>query len=247
MLCGLTYTWSSQATIALIDIVVEQLCESRQAEPERHVSDLGIGPSLHDDPGRRHTSQPSATFQEDTVGEAIGQEFSKALVLYSGPRLPEETIRVTAVPASHRRRCDPLCRCQCHLMSRVTTPRWLRRFVGVLFFSYASTPILGKRSCNFPDCRGLAISSMQLQYYFPPWVLSRCLSFSTTWDNLTATGMNLSFRLPKLISSADCSLQAIASDGKDKVRNLIDSGQLSPFTIEPDGTSLLHVSLTRKP
>lgn len=191
-----------------------------------------------------HTADQSTAIRQDLIGNSviIEQELSKALVLYRGSPTANDVIRVDSVAVNQRSRCDSLCRCQCHLRSQVKTPKWLQRFVGMIFFSYNNMLLLGRRPCDSSSCRGVSTSIMQFQYYFPSWIFPRCLSLCTFWDDLTATGINLSFRLPKLVSSSECTLQAIASAGTVQLQTLINSGQISPFSIEPDGTSLLHVS-----
>jgi hypothetical protein len=152
--------------------------------------------------------------------------------------------------ASDSVQCDRLCDCQCHLSTRISSPRWLQSVFGMLFYSYAGSPKLNLRPCNLPLCSRTAFRSAQFTYYFPTWILPRLLSFTSTWRDLTGFGASWTIRMPRVIPFEKPIWRLMRYGSVDEVRTLFNKQEASALTLISMGylfctyVSLVHLFLS---
>ena len=138
--------------------------------------------------------------------------------------------------------CDWTCNCQCHVQTRSQTPQWLSAVVGTLFYASTRTPSLDIRPCNNTNCfRTHPSSSCRLTYYFPSWIM-RTVLVCATWNKLEGMNSSWMVTMPREIPLYSACWHFIESGSLGKVRDLLQSRQMSPYDIGPDGVSVLHVS-----
>ncbi|KAJ5761262.1 B-cell lymphoma 3-encoded protein [Penicillium odoratum] len=137
--------------------------------------------------------------------------------------------------------CSQLCKCQCYVRTASRTPRWLRETLGELFYGYSGTPVLGKRPCNYSQCKKTESSSCHFTYFFPHWALSRALHVSSKWKNISGTGISWTIRMPRVISP-DANIWNILLQGTiPQLQDWMARGLGSIYDVSPRGQSLaLH-------
>ena len=139
--------------------------------------------------------------------------------------------------------CDSSCNCRCHIRTQYETPRWLSAVVGTLFYSTTNTPSLRIRPCNSTKCfRAQPASSSRFTYYFPAWMMRSALLYAT-WGNLDGLNSSWVVRMPREIPLSNPCWHYIKRGNDEKIRWLLDTREMSPFDIGPDGVSVLQVSL----
>ena len=138
--------------------------------------------------------------------------------------------------------CDWTCNCQCHVRTQSQTPQWLSAVVGTLFYSSTNTPSLDVRPCNVISCfRSQPSSSSRLTYYFPSWLMRTALIYST-WSNLKGENSSWVVKMPREIPSYQPCWHYIQTGDVQKIKELLQRREMSPYDIRSDGTSVLHVS-----
>lgn len=105
-----------------------------------------------------------------------------------------------------KKSCNATCMCQCHKTTSLSTPLWMKNFVGLLFIGYAGTPIFRKQTCNERLCQQQSHSILKLNYYFPSWFLHRMIILRDYSSSLLADGLMISIRTPRII---DCNCDTI--------------------------------------
>lgn len=149
----------------------------------------------------------------------------------------------TSIPLKH---CEPSCNCQCHVRTQYRTPRWLSAVVGTLFYSSTKAPTLDTRKCNSTKClRSQPTSSSRFTYYFPAWMMRSAIVYST-WGNLDGINSSWVARMPREISPHCSYWHHIRHGHDDEIKQLLQQRDLSPYDINPSGTTMLHVSLDFK-
>jgi hypothetical protein len=138
-------------------------------------------------------------------------------------------------------RCDALCACQCHIKYQTRTPKWLHSTIGTLFYNSVATPAIGVRPCSFGGCkRSPPFSSSKLTYYFPSWAVRMAISWSS-WNDLT-DGSRCMIEMPREVSPNSPCWTAIKLGNVEVIRSLLSERLMSPYDIDQNGWSVLHVS-----
>ncbi|KAH7379029.1 ankyrin repeat-containing domain protein [Cadophora sp. MPI-SDFR-AT-0126] len=161
-----------------------------------------------------------------------------SLVARPSPETGNAYLRIKTF--AHTNRCEKYCNCQCHVQSRIATPRWLQVLVGTLFYSYAGTPILNSPKCNSPRCRRSMVSSTQFCYYFPTWMVRKALIFTSTWRDVTGSGASWSVRVPRVFDNFHPAVSSIIAGNLANLQRILSTREISPFDIDKDGESLLY-------
>jgi hypothetical protein len=156
-------------------------------------------------------------------------------------RDPAGTMRVETVTAEIK--CQRFCRCKCHFRSTISTPLWLQRAVGTLFYSYSGIPLFNFRACSDQACRKRQDSSFQFTYHFPGWLVSRVLILSATIRDVTTHGATLCIRLPRMIPGTNVSWNMAREGALSPLKHLFKQGLASPFDINQEGRSFLMVRM----
>lgn len=166
---------------------------------------------------------------------------------YSGPvdiasHLNRYTISITTSPVKNK--CDRFCRCQCHINTSYTTPRWMRFFIGTLYISYSGTPLLNRRPCNYLRCRKSGSPTSNFIYYFPGWMVSRVLSVTGRHDDLNGIGASWTVRIPRVISEESDIWRRVRFGSAAVLLDTFREGLASPFDVSCHGMSLLAVCIS---
>lgn len=174
---------------------------------------------------------------EETAESGGNEELSKAVV--DNPTPTTELRITTRLPL---KTCDRTCLCQCHVRTHIRTPTWLSAAVGTLFYSSTHTPLVEVRPCNIKQClRSQPSSSACFTYYFPTWFM-RCAMVYGTWSKLGGANATWMIKMPREISETEICWYWIQRGSIQAVRDLLGRGQMSPYDINPEGVSVLHVS-----
>lgn len=138
-------------------------------------------------------------------------------------------------------RCGALCACQCHVKYQARTPKWLQSTIGTLFYNSVTTPAISVRPCTFGGCKRLAPSaSSKLTYYFPSWAIRTALSWSSCKD--LTDGSRCMLEMPREVSPTSPCWTAIKRGNIAGIRSLLSDRLMSPYDIDQNGWSVLHVS-----
>ncbi|KAI1489933.1 ankyrin repeat-containing domain protein [Biscogniauxia mediterranea] len=137
--------------------------------------------------------------------------------------------------------CPKDCACQCHMISHISSWRWLERFLGRLFISYNNSP------CNSLSCRARSEWSLKLTYHIPTWVIFRAIHIDASVKSMNGLGAGLYIKIPRVIPKTAWIWFYIGCDDLTAVQRLISSRSIYPTDINADGMSLLAYSIyTRK-
>jgi hypothetical protein len=139
-------------------------------------------------------------------------------------------------------KCFSFCSCQCHVKSRVRSPRWLDSVLGALFYSYNAIPSSTTTPCSSLTCRRVNNAAIKLTYFFPPWALARVIHFSSTWKAMTGSGASWTIRMPRIIDRDAPIWDYLKRKDLGNIKLAFSRRTASPFDVDVLGSSLLHVS-----
>ena len=132
------------------------------------------------------------------------------------------------------------CDCRCHDILRLSTPRGLEKILGHLRVGIHGHLWLSKE-CNQPRCQGSQRRVFVLDYVFPTWLWSRILSIRLCTNSVTGSKA-LTLRLLRYCPFNAPVFRALRSgQGLQRCDELFQSGQASPFDVNPDGNTPLHI------
>jgi hypothetical protein len=164
---------------------------------------------------------------------------NKPLVDSAIPSLRDQHLRITVSMPS--KTCEVACSCQCHVRSQFQTPRWLQSVIGLLFYTTSQTPKVDIRPCDSDTCcRSLPSSSTQLVYYFPTWIM-RSVLFVSTFHTLEGINSSWTVKMPREVPRNQSSWHNIQAGNTGTIRDLLYKGQMSPYDVDTNGISMLHV------
>ena len=137
--------------------------------------------------------------------------------------------------------CDPGCVCACHLQTRATTPSFIDRVFGQVFFGYAGLPIIG-RKCNTNTCKKSQAPCINLEYWFPlGFVWSQIIRLRLIFEPNVGPQFELS-SLRRVPDSAQCVNYAL-NGNIDGLKDLFIRRLASPRDVSSTrGYSVLRVS-----
>lgn len=167
----------------------------------------------------------------------VGHNLGNAITKSSAPGHSDVVCFQTSVIQS----CRSICNCQCHNLSHLRSPGWLRSLVGACFVSYGVIPILGRASCNSARCKARTHSSAQIMYFFPTWFLSRVLFFSVSMRLLIGQGATIHIRVPRVIGKVHRIYDYMYFGDVGMVQKALAVQEISPVDVDEDGVTLLMV------
>ncbi|KAL8372969.1 hypothetical protein RB599_000267 [Gaeumannomyces hyphopodioides] len=145
---------------------------------------------------------------------------------------------LASVHATIAQRCPSGCGCQCHTVSQLNTPTWLRYALGGCLLRYNAIPVFGRRPCNAAQCRAGPERSMRLTVNFPRWLLRRALQCTASWDALNM-GAKTSVIIPRVVCSRDL-FSAMVAGNLEWLRSAFRKKRYLPTDLnESDGGPLL--------
>ncbi|OAL53838.1 hypothetical protein IQ07DRAFT_321062 [Pyrenochaeta sp. DS3sAY3a] len=137
-------------------------------------------------------------------------------------------------------KCDPTCKCQCHVRTQISTPRWTQRVISTFFLSYSINVQAQKRTCNYKECHRSNIKSFSASFILLTAFISRMLSFSILWIDLLSVKPHLN--QTHVLDDSDGTWLVIESDNPKALQKAFDTKQARPTDIDSNGGTLLHVS-----
>ena len=194
---------------------------------------------MHHTDQRYLTATDSIVTQSNSVVE-LTSRFSAA----TSPPEPSSTStssrgevgpRVSQAGSSHSS-----CFCSCHRWNGLRSPKLLRSLLGFLAVSYDSLPFIGYK-CDNLACRNHLAASFHASYVFPQWFTQRTISIRATSE--LRKGPELLLRVLRVCSWDHKIFNAFNLDRMDRVRSLLSTGAASVLDVNPEGVSLLNVSL----
>ncbi|TPX18491.1 uncharacterized protein E0L32_011604 [Thyridium curvatum] len=132
-----------------------------------------------------------------------------------------------------RRKCEPGCRCQCHIYSEMKSPPWLRSVLGSFFLRYNALPLLDRRPCNTNLCKQ-SKKAISVQYQLPSWLISSAIHVGVGWDSFLGTGAHVYWKVPR-VNDANVLAVAMYHDNFNWVRAAISARFLQPNDIRETG------------
>lgn len=142
-----------------------------------------------------------------------------------------------------RKSCHRSCKCQCHKRTSLSSPRWMKDIIGLMFIDYSGKPILGTQACNEKLCRQQENSLLKINYYFPWWFLRRMIIFRDYSTSLLAGEHMISVRTPRIVDPFSDVIVMAQTGNVSLMQALFSQNLASPFDTTPKGESLLHVSV----
>ncbi|EJT74776.1 hypothetical protein GGTG_08614 [Gaeumannomyces tritici R3-111a-1] len=155
-----------------------------------------------------------------------------------------EGSNLTSVHAILEQRCPAGCGCQCHILSQLNTPTWLRYAIGGCLLRYNAIPIFDRRPCNAAQCLAGPERSMRITVNFPRWLLRRAIQYTASWDPID-TGARTSLSIPRVVSTSSAVL-AINYENIEWLRLAFQEKRYLPTDVDEfDGEPLLSLMLRR--
>jgi hypothetical protein len=170
----------------------------------------------------------------------------------SGSRPPSYTevedqgqVGMVSIRAScYKPTCRPWCSCKCHVRRSMRTPEAMTGFLGSLFVGYSGVPVL-TQPCTERQCRRRSSLRVIASYQFPQWVWGRALFAAVASSRMT--GPEMLIRVQNKIPFASETYQFCLNGNVTSLQRHFDHGLASPYDVDTDGLSLLHVSLSIYP
>jgi hypothetical protein len=137
-------------------------------------------------------------------------------------------------------RCHMGCSCRCHRPTKFSTPSWLTNILGHIYIGSVGIPRLAAE-CNEKLCQKQGFREARMVYFFPPWLVSRILSFAYS----SRGTLQIVLRAPRVVSDEAPMLRFAADRDLSSMRMLMSKGLASPADIgHKYHMTALHVSLS---
>lgn len=154
----------------------------------------------------------------------------------SGPPNPRLSVQTEL-----QGQCRPLCLCVCHTESHISIPSWMSDVFGKLFIGYSSIPFMdgSRQKCTESNCHRNDASTLQVDYYFPSWLLQRMFIFR---DQVSSPqGHQITIRTPRVVGPSNPIFQVCQDGNIERARTLFSGGLASPFDMDASGATPLAV------
>ena len=191
------------------------------------------------------------------VGSRSGDSQDKPVINSDAPPKPQNDESQTVVSSELRNQtqhksasivkfmqdaCDISCRCPCHTINRIRSPKLLHAILGSFFLSYRARPSL-KQVCGV-RCRARA-SGITYVYAFPPLLLERVISIS--YSCALAKGPELLLRVMRRrdFTTINALLPQSESYALKEMKHMLDCGEASVLDIDVYGYTFIQWAVFR--
>ncbi|KAF2743557.1 hypothetical protein M011DRAFT_219252 [Sporormia fimetaria CBS 119925] len=181
---------------------------------------------------------PKQAAPSSDIGGSEAEE--QADLISNSIHSPPETVRLVTTIDSQK--CQRFCQCQCHIRSRVQSPKWSKDILGSLYYQSNGAGWLNRRECNFRPCKRSGKTSAQITFYAPTWLMKTALYMSAVRDNRGGMNGSLAFKTPRVIPPGSMVWGLIAKGAEEQLVRYFHEGRASIYDVDIDGESLLHVS-----
>ncbi|KAF2689092.1 hypothetical protein K458DRAFT_399919 [Lentithecium fluviatile CBS 122367] len=199
---------------------------------------------LHEFTKRSHLGK-SDSEKDSTVALPRGEEVETGAVIpyrqtqpFGQPLGDKDFVQIRAYPGKDT--CSRNCPCQCHVRTKIESPRWLQGLIGTIFCGYNGSPLLEMRPCDYSKCRRCEPTSLSLTYIFPAWFLARALSVTMFWNSFAAPAASMTVHVSNVIPLSSPIFGNIITGSHSGVTDIFSQRLASPFDVDPSGRSLLH-------
>ena len=158
-------------------------------------------------------------------------------LLVSGERRNQKQFKSASMVQLMQDACDISCRCPCHSINQIRSPKLLHAFLGSFFLSYRAYPSL-KQACGV-RCRARA-SGITYVYAFPPLLLERVIFIS--YSCALAKGPELLLRVMRRrdFTTISALLTQSESYALKEMKRMLDCGEASVLDIDKYGYTFIH-------
>jgi len=136
--------------------------------------------------------------------------------------------------------CPKWCRCTCHTVTRLATPKLFSSVFGVLCLGLNGFPPVPR--CDYKKCRGRTRWRATFYYYFPTWLVRVAIPLvagTGSWHSVYGDGFAVS--MPRVIASESDIFNLIYLGKLAEIRDMFARRLASPYDTYENGVSVLHV------
>ena len=140
----------------------------------------------------------------------------------------------------HGRFCNPKCPCTCHRWRLFQSPTILKGVAGSLLIVH-NIMFLSRRRCDDAYCFGRREKQVaDINYIFPKWICNRTITLSLTTSSIY--GLEFTIRVAKMNpNTMSLYRTATVPGGLDHVKELLEEREISPYDVDENGDTMLHV------
>lgn len=179
---------------------------------------------------------------DDVLGREHPRRVSGSGIDSSPFQMAKSRSRICITTSITRASCPRFCQCQCHNETTIATPQWLKGLVGSVLVTYTGLSLIKSTSCDYLPCKNTSKQS-SLMYYLPTWAPARALLFYAEHSSLSGIGVRWSLRIPIVLRDCHPIWKAAQIGNIDFIRQQFSKHTASPYVVDKNGWTLLHVSL----
>lgn len=151
----------------------------------------------------------------------------------------KDNINTFRITMSEARGCHNWCSCNCHTRYSIKSLSVLKPLIGSLNIDCSNLPLLSQ-PCNEHACKRQSTSSVQMNYYFPPWLLPRVIGI--LYKASTNQGPEMTLRVPYIRPRGDAVFRCAVQGNVESMKSMLISREVSPHDISSSsGLSALQV------
>ena len=139
--------------------------------------------------------------------------------------------------------CDISCRCPCHSITQIRSPKLLHAFLGSFFLRYRAYPSL-KQACGV-RCRARA-DRVTCVYAFPPLLLKLAISIFYSCAVIKGPELLLRVMRRRPYGKIKLLLNGSQSHALKEIQTMLDCGEASVLDIDNYGFTILHMAVIRR-
>lgn len=134
------------------------------------------------------------------------------------------------------------CSCNCHNPGHLRSPKFIESVLGSVFIGYSDIPQLTP-SCSLSACKERRrLPALRINYYFPQWFFSRMITTTIMYNSRDGLDIHR-LRMPRIIPTASIIFNLAQTGDIEGIMSIFEKGLASPYDVDPDGFSVLWVSV----
>jgi hypothetical protein len=154
---------------------------------------------------------------------------------------PSAVERFQTMTTRRSRHCSFTCACQCHATVRVSMLQSVRTAFGNLYGTISRFP---RPMCNESDCEVPGRFGLDLTVLLPAWMFHQPFGLRLQVHQLSFP-YSAHLRFLRVVDHGHASFKCAADGDLGLLRVFFETGESSPFDVDANGDSLLHVSTLR--
>jgi hypothetical protein len=157
------------------------------------------------------------------------------------PSAVEKSQTMTTRSAYRTPHCSFTCACQCHTTVRVSMRPSVRTAFGNLYGTISRLP---RPKCNESDCNVPGRFGLDLTVLFPAWMFHQPLGLQFQVNQFSSP-ISARLRALRVVDHGHASFKCAADGDVGLLRVFFETRESSPYDVDVNGDSLLHVSTLR--